>query len=128
MPLILQHRIYRQDLQANPDVLYVFGDNEMGIGDGGQAGEMRGEPNAFGIPTLYAPDDPWRESKFATERQNQILDDHFNLLIEVFLKRDKLVVFPSDGIGSGIADLANNAPSTFAHLQTLVAMIKEFQP
>ena len=25
MPLIYQHRIYRADLKANPNVLYVFG-------------------------------------------------------------------------------------------------------
>jgi hypothetical protein len=42
MPILYQHRIYRMDLIANPNILYVFGDNTKRVGMGGQAGEMRG--------------------------------------------------------------------------------------
>jgi hypothetical protein len=47
--------IYRRDLRANPESLYLFGDNTKRVGIGGQAREMRGEPNAVGIATKNAP-------------------------------------------------------------------------
>ena len=34
---------------------YVFGDNMERRGLGGQAGVMRGEPNAIGVPTKWSP-------------------------------------------------------------------------
>jgi len=55
MIIIKQHKIYRKDLKNNPDVLYLFGDNLVQKGFGGQAKEMRGEPNAEGIPTKKLP-------------------------------------------------------------------------
>lgn len=108
-----QHWILRADLRANPNWVYVFGDNEARWGLGGQAKEMRGEPNAFGIPTLTAPEVFWSEE--FTKHQNKVLDDHFALL-----KQFPCIVWPADGIGTGIADLANRAPSTYAHLQKLI--------
>ena len=54
--IIYQKFIYRSDLKANPSVLYLFGDNLQRVGLGGQAKEMRGEPNAVGIATKKAPD------------------------------------------------------------------------
>ena len=53
--ITFQERITRADLRANPDTLYVFGDNMRRRGMGGQAAEMRGEPNAVGIPTKWRP-------------------------------------------------------------------------
>ena len=50
-----QKFITRADLQANPKRLYLFGDNVMRAGLGGQAKEMRGEPNAVGVATKKAP-------------------------------------------------------------------------
>ena len=61
--VIYQHRIYRSDLVENRECFYVFGDNLRREGLGGQAGEMRGEPNAIGVATKHAPgmddDDFW---------------------------------------------------------------------
>lgn len=47
--------ITREMLRAEPDTLFVFGDNMKERGFGGQAKEMRGEPNAVGIPTKWEP-------------------------------------------------------------------------
>lgn len=47
--------IHREDLQGEPETLFVFGDNMMRKGLGGQAAAMRGEPNAVGIPTKELP-------------------------------------------------------------------------
>jgi hypothetical protein len=54
MPIIYQKFIRRQDLRNNRDKFYVFGDNMQRIGYGGQARDMRGEPNAIGAVTKPA--------------------------------------------------------------------------
>lgn len=40
--------------RACPTLLFVFGDNLLGFGKGGQA-IIRSEPNAFGVPTKRKP-------------------------------------------------------------------------
>jgi len=47
--------IERSMLQADPEARFVFGDNAERWGLGGQAKEMRGEPNAIGVATLWSP-------------------------------------------------------------------------
>ena len=44
--------ITRDDLRANRDLIYVFGDNVERAGRRGLAREMRGEPNAHGYQHL----------------------------------------------------------------------------
>lgn len=122
MPLILQHRIYRADLRANPDNLYVFGDNEARVGLGGQAREMRGEPNAVGIATLRAPGIYWSEDRH--EHQCQVIDRDVAPLYAA-LRQGRTVVFPLDSVGTGLADLERQAPSTFAYLQSHVENLKK---
>tara|TARA_Y100000034_G_scaffold87336_1_gene104761 strand:- start:4060 stop:4287 length:228 start_codon:yes stop_codon:yes gene_type:complete len=53
--IIYQDKIFRGDLIANPNRTYLFGDNFIRKGYGGQAKEMRGEPNAYGIVTKRFP-------------------------------------------------------------------------
>lgn len=123
MAVILQSRIYRADLKANPNVIYVFGDNEVRWGLGGQAGEMRGEPNAVGVATLMAPGVFWTDADF--ERQCAVIDADMHTLF-VSAINASLVVFPLDGIGTGLARLATSSPKTFAYLQAQVAALKEY--
>ena len=116
MTIIFQKRIYREDLKANPQITYVFGDNEMRVGLGGQAAEMRGEANAHGVATLRATGQFWSDNDHA--RQCAILDHDFSKLFD--LAKDKFyIVLPSDGIGTGLAHLGQRAPKTFQYLQTL---------
>lgn len=122
MPLLLQHRIHRADLQHNPDVLYVFGDNERRVGLGGQAREMRGEPNAVGVATLAAPGVFWTDAGAA--RQRGVIDADMAPLFDA-LREGRIVIFPIDGIGTGLADLENRSPLTFAHLRKRVAQLKQ---
>lgn len=115
MPILLQKRIYRDDLRNNPGCLYVFGDNELRQGMGGQAGEMRGEPNAIGIATLKMPE-YWTDDDY--HRQCTVLDWDFAPLF--YAKSEKrIIILPADGIGTGIADLERRAPKTFQYLQKL---------
>ena len=118
--IIRQHRIYRADLRANPTVLYVFGDNECRFGLGGQAGEMRGEPNAVGIATLYAPGMFWVDAG-VNHQSGVIRNDMIPLFRAVLAGRT--VVWPNDGVGSGLADLERASPRTWAFLLGHVALL-----
>ena len=120
MPLIMQKWITRADLKANPFVIYVYGDNEARWGLGGQAKEMRGEPNAVGVATLKSPGEFWNEHDVA--HQISVLDEDFKPVF-LALDHDKVVVFPLDGIGTGLADLERRSPTTFAHLQRIVELM-----
>lgn len=121
MLVIKQHRIYREDLRNNPHLMYIFGDNEERWGLGGQAAEMRGEPNAFGIATLKAPGVFWSDEDYL-ENTDVILDD----INRIFKQqgRFKGLVIPSDGVGTGLANLEAKAPRTFKKLQELMVFLE----
>lgn len=124
MPVLFQKIVKREDLRRNPQVLYVFGDNVQRIGLGGQAGEMRREVNAVGVVTKYSPRDYFGEDPAEVATQNRMIDQDMKPLFEK-VSRGGIVVWPADGIGTGLADLPRVAPSTFAYLnQKLAALLK----
>lgn len=116
--------ITRNIVRANPDKLFLFGDNVLKTGFGGQAKEMRGEPNAIGIPTKETPsrhnDAYWTDAEF---NRNTLLidaafDEMWELWSEILMMGDEpTIVIPSDGLGTGLAELDKRAPKTFAYLQ-----------
>ena len=125
MPVLLQHRIYRSDLQNNPDVLYLFGDNLQRKGYGGQAGEMRGEPNAVGVATKRRPD--MMTSTFFTD--SDVQEFHHIVLKDLkravaHLNNGGTVVIPSDGLGTGLSELPQRAQSCNAILVVVLESLK----
>lgn len=126
MPLLFQKIIYREDLRRNRDVLYVFGDNVVRKGMGGQAAHMRGEPNSVGVATKYAPSmDPdafFGDEPAQTEAQNRILDSDMKPLFER-VKAGGIVVWPTDGIGTGLSELPTRAPETWSYLEQKLAAL-----
>lgn len=114
MPIEYRKFITRDMLKAEPDTLFVFGDNLLGEGYGGQAREMRGEPNAVGIPTKKmpsnAPDAFFRDADFEAACDAALRPLHTLL---VHIAGGGTVVWPEDGIGTGLADLANKSPSVW---------------
>ena len=120
--IILQHRIYRQDLRNNPGVLYVFGDNDQRKGMGGQAKEMRGEPNAVGVRTKWKPtmeeDAFYRDANFTLQRS--LLEEDLDRL-DKHLKREGIVVMPSDGLGTGLSQLPTRSPRFYQHLMNEIS-------
>lgn len=99
--------------RENPNCVFIFGDNTIGQGCGGQA-QIRYEPNAHGVPTKKLPS-MHANSFFSDDEFDQnkkwILDA-LNNIPENF----DAIVFPEDGLGTGLADLPNKAPKTFKFL------------
>ena len=126
MPLIYQEHITRQDLQANPDRYYVFGDNVERRGYGGQAAAMRGEPNAIGIPTKWFPK-MTPKAFFWDHQQPQIIpliEPVYTRIIGL-LQAGSTVVWPSAGIGSGLSRLPVYAPDLWAEMERIRTDILE---
>ncbi len=106
------------------DAVFVFGDNLQRRGLGGQAKEMRGEPNAIGIPTKWYPGRNkqafFSDSDFKNVKSS--IDSAFTTI------RDSLLsgydaVFPEDGIDTGLAELQIHAPKIFAYINDRIADI-----
>ena len=127
-PTILHQKfISRVDVQSNLDKIYLFGDNDERRGEGGQAKEMRGEPNAIGIRTkklpLYTPEAYYTDDELK-ENIKKINAD-INKVREAMLL-GKTVVLPEDGIGTGMANLKEKAPKTFAHVQGVIKYLEDY--
>jgi len=110
-----------EDVRANPDKIYIYGDNLERIGKKNQS-IIRDEPNALGIATKKAPS--MGENAFFTddefEANKKIIDEDI-----AAIKADgRPIVLPEDGIGTGLASLKNRAPKTFAYLQEQLDALK----
>lgn len=121
--------ITRDIVRANPDKAFLFGDNVKRIGMGGQARAMRGESNAFGIATKYSPD--MRDDAFFSDDDfiynKRVIDADIQRLLDDDMAYE-IVVIPSDGLGTGLAELDKRAPETFAYLQERLAKLEISQP
>ena len=110
--------ILRSELKANPKTLYLFGDNDIRKGLGGQAKEMRGEPNAIGVSTkkLPARGEEAYKSDAELEKNKKIITDDINKAIAEWNtgKYNKLII-PQMGVG--LAELPTRAPETYKFLQ-----------
>jgi len=118
MPIKHQKWITRKNLQDNPKTIYVFGDNMQRRGLGGQAKEMRGEPNAIGIPTKWKPERTV-ESFFMDSQIDKFWDQIIFPIkqIELHLKLGQTVIIPTDGVGTGLSKMDLTAPKAYAKLQ-----------
>ncbi len=110
-------------VRAEPETYWVFGDNLERRGLGGQAKEMRGEPNAIGIVTkrrrLCVQ---WRSSRIpnfrwtSSRRQTRAAFVALRQILEI----GGTVVFPQTASESGLADLERRAPRIWASLQRAI--------
>lgn len=124
--IVYAHRYTRAEIQANRDVLYVFGDNLLHRGFAGQASQARGEPNAVGIPTKWAP--TTKPTGYFHDGNLEIaareIDDAFRHLWR-HLKDGGTIVLPADGLGTGLADLPRRAPAIHRHILWRIEQLKE---
>ena len=98
-------------LRAEPEAFFVFGDNTRRVGMGGQAASMRGEPNAIGVATKFSPG--MADADFYTSGDMRALDAVLDDLseISVALVEGHTVYVPRDGLGTGLSELPQRAPS-----------------
>ena len=119
-PVIYKQYIKRSDLQNNRESIFVFGDNDQRSGFGGQAKEMRGEPNAVGIRVKKYPSMNSEAFYKDFEYKNNIIKINEDISNLEKLAYNKTIVFPSNGIGTGMAKLHITAPETFRYLTTML--------
>lgn len=110
--------ITRGMIRAEPNTLFVFGDNVKRHGFGGQAKEMRGEFNAVGIPTKWKP---------STDADAYLHDNDFDIIrgdldaafgrIVMHIANGGDVVWPADGVGTGLAELPTRAPLIWEYIE-----------
>jgi len=107
--------ITRDMLRAEPEARFVFGDNAQRKGLGGQAKAMRGEANAIGIATKWAPS--MREPSFFsdTERAGAAKEIVAADLVKVqeALAEGRTIYVPKDGLGTGLSQLPARAPGIY---------------
>lgn len=118
--------ITRQMLRDEPEKLFVFGDNLERRGLGGQAREMRGEPNAIGIPTKRSP--RMTEDAFFTDADLDTFQGETGSAFAKLaghLRRGGTIVWPEDGIGTGLADLRRRAPKVWSNLGRAKAWLED---
>lgn len=120
MTLLYIKKYTRAYIKAHPDWLFVFGDNMLRHGLGGQAAEARGEANAIGIATKRKPSmepdafltDSDYDNWFAAEKSTlkRLMDAS---------RRGRTIVWPFDGIGTGLAQLEKRAPEIWNDIEQL---------
>lgn len=102
----------------NQNFIFIFGDNDIGKGKRGQA-MIRDSKNAFGVPTKKIP--AWSPNAYYTdaeleENKNKIMGAIEKIKDELKTNKYEGIMLPKDGLGTGLADLPNKAPLTFAYL------------
>lgn len=105
-------------LRAHPDKVFVFGDNLLRRGTGGQA-VVRHEPNAFGVPTKRAPS--MQHNSFFSDRDNERQAVLIALRNLYALARKQAVVFPAAGLGTGLAQMPTKSPNVYREMCEVLA-------
>ena len=117
------------DCLANPHKLYIFGDNLIGVGKGGQA-VIRDCPNTFGVPTKRFPS--MQEDAFFSDRGREeeeichCLSSLYNYYMTgVFYKttyvgKKSILVFPSNGLGTGLSQMPTRSPKLYKLMNDLI--------
>jgi len=112
-------------LKENKDKIFVFGDNNLRIGKGGQA-IIRDLPNSIGIRTKKEPSNKptayYKDEEFEINSK-YILEDI--LKIKHLQLSGKTIVFSNGGYGTGLAALKQKSPITF-HLVECLRYFFEF--
>ena len=114
------------DVNNNPNKLFIFGDNDIQKGKGGQA-IIRELKNTIGVPTKKEPNH--KSSSYYTddelETNKRKIDEAIqNIIIIIQENEYDTIVFPKDGLGTGRAKLHIKAPKTFKYLINKIDELK----
>jgi hypothetical protein len=109
-----------QQCLENPNKLYIFGDNTFRDGTGGQA-QIRNCDNSFGICTKWAPNTS--DGAYFIDSINclEIVEKDISELLK--FKRGNMyteIIFPWDGLGSGLSKMPEKCPLLYRRLNKLL--------
>lgn len=100
-------------VKANPNKLFVFGDNMLRYGKGGQA-IIRDLPNTLGIATKRTPrTDANAYFSDAEDEMDTLLQDIRKLWLINKCNVFTHIVFPTKGIGTGRAYMKSKSPMLY---------------
>lgn len=114
------------ELVKNSNKIWIFGDNDLRSGKGGQA-VIRDLNNSIGIRTKKTPStsiDAYYSDDEYDENCKKIFEDL--LLIKSKLTEGNTIVFSKNGYGTGLALLSEKAPKTFLFLCDSLKSLFEF--
>jgi len=114
-----------REVQRRPDDIFVFGDNDIRRGRGGQA-IIRDCDNTIGIRTKRLPSMTPGSFYSDTEEQLQNILDDFLAVAELNL--DHKVWFPANGFGTGRARLGITAPRCAALVEYCTGILLNEEP
>jgi hypothetical protein len=125
--LIVTDKWYtREMVTENPEKIFVFGDNELRKGMGGQAAACRYKSNTIGIRTKAAPNGSpgsfWYDRDY--KAKVKLVDEDFRKVQQALLEGN-LVVFPADGFGTGFARLKENAPRILTRITSWIQLLRD---
>ena len=107
-------------MYENQEKIFVFGDNMVRKGKGGQA-VIRDCPNAFGIATKRYPS--MNEDAFFSDQPDEF-DVVMNDLRQLYkLSKSHTIVFPVGGIGTGLAQMEKRS---FAIWSKMCWILKDY--
>ncbi len=102
----------------NKDKIFVFGDNAIMKGKKGQA-VIRDCGNSFGIPTKRYPS--MKEGSFFTDTlKDKILIMTRLLELRNLAYNGKTIVFPEDGIGTGLSVMGYKSPHLYILMHNFI--------
>jgi len=105
----------------NPNKLYVFGDNMIRRGKGGQA-SIREAVNSIGLATKRLPS--MTEDSFFSDKEDEytVVEEDIEKILSEMQKdlRYDTLVLPADGLGTGLSQMPTKSPELFEHMVSLL--------
>lgn len=105
----------------NPNKLYVFGDNMIRRGKGGQA-SIRDAKNSIGLATKRLPS--MSMDSFFSDREDEfcIVEEDIDKILSEMQKdlRYDTLVLPFDGLGTGLSQMPEKSPELFEHMVIII--------
>lgn len=123
MEIVYMHNITRIDAKRNPEIAFIFGDNDARSGFGGLAKELRGEPNAYGIRVKKKPTrdvGAYYTDNELKENVQKITEDINHIINKIKWNQSPIIIYPTNGIGTGLASMKTQCPETFNAMNLLL--------
>lgn len=112
----------REYVDSMPDYLFVYGDNDIKKGKGGQA-IIRGASNSIGVPTKKKPS--MGIDSFYTDTEYDQNVEKINIAYAKIIEKGKKykgIIISSFGYGTGLAKLNEYAPKTLKYINELFGL------